>query len=601
MSIQIGGRGEHTLRAPATPAGRRVATKVSESTSHSCATHQENSFMVTFPRPTRRRRARAATAVVGSITLGLILAACGGSSSGSSDDASTGKPVSGGTLKFAINSDTNCLDPHQSPADIAGFFSRPILDSLVALNADGTLDPWLATEWSVSDDQLTYSFTLRDDVTFTNGEKFDGEAVKANLDHIVAPETKSQLAANTISTYTGTKVIDPTHVEVSFSEPNSAFLPSAASAYLGIEAPSTLKKSPEELCGAIVGTGPFSSTGYTPSKGIDYVRNADYNWGPGNASHEGAAYLDAVSIQIITEDSSRYGALTSKQVDAIGSVPPVNVAQLKKTPGFEVETVQAPGGNYNYYPNTRSGTFSDPLVREAFRAGIDWDTLVEKRYFGVFQPAKGPLSPVTVGYDKSSESSYAYDKAKADELLDRAGWTTKDSKGYRTKDGKRLTVVHPFIKAFAREQRDTLVEQVQAAAKDLGIDYQIANISVDEFYKLQGSDGYDISDLSWQRSSPDSLRTLFGTENIAEPGAFGTNGAQYSNPVVDKALKDGLGEVDLAKQGAAYAAAQQQIAKDAAVFPVYVFNYVLGHSDALHGVTFEPQAFPTFYDAWKSR
>ncbi len=125
--------------------------------------------------------------------------------------AAAGDPVDGGTLRFASASGPGgCIDPHQSPADIAGFYTRPIVDSLVALNEDGTLDPWLATEWNVSPDQLTYSFTLRDDVTFSNGEKFDGNAVKANLDHIVNPATKSQLAANTIATYTGASLPDVT-------------------------------------------------------------------------------------------------------------------------------------------------------------------------------------------------------------------------------------------------------------------------------------------------------------------------------------------------------------------------------------------------------
>jgi len=550
----------------------------------------------------RRHRPRgAAAAIAVTLSLSLFLAACG-SSADEEGGGQVADPVSGGTLKFAINSDTNCLDPHQSPADIAGFFSRPILDSLVALNEDGTLDPWLATEWSVSDDQLTYSFTLRDDVTFSNGEKFDGEAVKANLDHIVAPETKSQLAANTIATYAGTKVVDATHVEVSFKEPNSAFLPSLASAYLGMEAPSTLEQTPDKLCASIVGTGPFvSEAGYRPNKGIAYTRNEDYAWAPGNADHEGKAYLDAIDIQIITEDSSRYGALTSGQVDAIGSVPPVNVAQLKKTDGFTVETVQAPGGNYNYYPNQSKGVFSDKSVRGAFRAGIDWDTLIEKRYFGVFQPAKGPLAPTTVGYDKSIESAYVYDRAKAEKLLDEAGWNERDSDGYRTKDGKRLTVVHPFLKAFAREQRDTLLEQVQAAAKEIGIDYVIDAISIDDFYERLYSGDYDVLDTSWQRASPDSLRTLFGVENIPGPGKFGTNFGHYDNAEVQADLVAGLGEVDLDKQSAIYARAQQQITEDVAVFPIYVFNYVLGRSEALQGVRFEPQAFPTFYDAWKSK
>ncbi len=549
-------------------------------------------------RPPGRFRHRSKATVLAAVSIGLIASAC--SSGNSSESATaTGDPVDGGTLRFASASGPGgCIDPHQSPADIAGFYTRPIVDSLVALNEDGTLDPWLATEWNVSPDQLTYSFTLRDDVTFSNGEKFDGNAVKANLDHIVNPATKSQLAANTIATYTGTNVIDPTHVEVTFSEPNSAFLPSLATAYLGIEAPSTLTQSPDALCSKIVGSGPFvSEDGYTPNKGIEYTRNDAYNWGPGNADHTGKAHLQAISIQEIPEDSSRYGALTSNQVDAIASVPPVNVSQLKDTPGFTVDTAQAPGGNYNYYPNTEAGVFSDVKVREAFRAGIDWDTIVDKLYFGVFQPAKNTLSPATVGYNKDSESAYTYDEDKANQLLDEAGWTGRDSEGYRTKNGKRLTVVHPYLKEYAREQRDTLLEQVQSSAKKLGADYQIKNITVDEYYTALYTNGYDVLDISWQRASPDALRTLSDSSNIPRD-SFGTNLARYSNPTVDADLRAALAETDLAKQSAIYGRAQQQIADDAAVFPVYVFNYALGRSNKVQGVKFEPQAFPTFYDAW---
>ncbi|WP_415394301.1 ABC transporter substrate-binding protein (plasmid) [Rhodococcus globerulus] len=548
-----------------------------------------------------RRWRRSRGAVMVALAVGLVASAC---SSGSGSTIPIGDPVDGGTLRFATNSGPGaCIDPHQSPADVAGFYSRPILDSLVALNHDGTIDPWLATEWTVSPDGLTYSFTLRDDVTFSNGEKFDGNAVKANLDHIVDPATKSQLAANTISTYTSTTVIDPTHVEVTFSEPNSAFLPSLATAYLGMEAPSTLTQGPDALCSKIIGSGPFiSEAGYTPNQGIEYTRNDAYNWGPGNADHTGKAHLASISILEIPEDSSRYGALTSNQVDAIASVPPVNISQLEGTPGYTVDTVQAPGGNYNYYPNTQSGVFTDLKVREAVRAGIDWDTIVDKLYFGVFQPAKNTLSPATVGYDKTSESAYVYDEVKANQLLDEAGWASRDGDGYRTKDGKRLTVVHPFLKEYAREQRDTLLEQVQSSAKKLGIDYQIKNVTIDGFYTAIFTNGYDVLDNSWQRASPDALRTLSGSANIAQPpDTFGTNFAKYSNPSVDADLRKALAVTDLTEQSAIYARAQQQIAADAAVFPVYVFNYALGRNTNVQGVKFEPQAFPTFYDAWISR
>jgi peptide/nickel transport system substrate-binding protein len=550
------------------------------------------------PRPIR------VLATGGVLVLSLAVAACGQSKpeSTAANGGAAAAPVAGGTLRFAINTETNCLDPHQSPADVAGFFTRPILDSLVALGSDGTIYPWLATKWSVSKDQKTYSLTLRDDVTFSNGEKFDAAAVKANLDHIVAPTTKSQLAAGTIAAYTGTTVVDPTHVKVAFSRPSSRFLETAATAYLGIEAPSTLKQSPDKLCAKVVGSGPFvSDAGYLPQKGISYVKNPKYAWGPGNAKHQGAAHLDAIDVSIITENSSRLGALTSGQIDAIASVPPVNVKQLKGNDAFQIQTVQAPGGNYNYYPNTQKGVFADVRVREAFRAGIDWQTIVNKLYFGVFTPAKGPLSVATVGYDRSVESAYSYDPAKANALLDQAGWSARDAEGYRTKDGKRLVLTHPFLKAYVREQRDVLADQIQAAAKQIGIEVKNENVDINAYLKRAGEGDYDLGDFSWQRASPDALRTLFSKANIATGGGFGTNLGRYDNPAVEQELTAALATDDKAQQTTFYAQAQQQITKDAAVFPVYAFSYVLGSTSKLHGVEFEPQAYPIFYDAWLAR
>src|SRR2546426_1029540 len=99
-------------------------------------------------------------AVATAVSLSLVLTACG--SSGGGTAGSAGAPVSGGTLTYAINTDADCLDPHQSPTDVAGFFARPVLDSLVALDSDGKILPWLAKSWTVSADGRTYTFTLRD-------------------------------------------------------------------------------------------------------------------------------------------------------------------------------------------------------------------------------------------------------------------------------------------------------------------------------------------------------------------------------------------------------------------------------------------------------
>jgi len=541
-----------------------------------------------------RRPVRLAATGITVIALAASLAACSPAASGPAG----GDPVSGGTLVFASNTDTDCLDPHQSAADVAALYARPILDSLVSLTDDGQVHPWLADSWEVSDDGLVYTFTLRDGVTFSNGEVFDAAAVKANFDHIVAPETASALAAGYIAPYVGSTVIDDSTVSVEFSEPFSAFLPSAATAYFGMQAPTTLEQDPAELCKVIVGTGPFiSEGGYTAQQGISYVRNDDYDWAPETAEHSGAAYLDELQITIVPEDSVRLGSLSSGEVDAIASLPPVNVATVKSDSALYVDSAPAPGGNYNYYPNTESGVFSDIAVREAFREGIDFDTIVESVYFGEFAPANSPIAPNTAYYNEGQESAYAYDAEAAAAKLDAAGWIVGDD-GVRVKDGERLEIHLPMV-AGAREQRDTLAAQIQAAALDLGFDMVIDNVDIGAYVEALGTGEYDLFEISWQRSSPDVLRTLFDSANIPD-GGFNTAFSRYSSPVIDDSLSDALATLDTAELTDLYGTAQQEIADQAIVFPQYVFSYILGARSNTQGIAWEPQAFPTFYDAWKS-
>ena len=160
-------------------------------------------------RPVRRRLAIATVALVSA----LLVSSCGSSSEPSDQAAGDGAstPRTGGTLTFAINSPRHLPRSAPEPRRRRRVL-RPADRSTRSWRSAPTArsHPWLATKWSVSPDQKTYTFTLRDDVTFTNGEKFDASAVKANLDHVVDPATKSQLAADTIATYTGTTVVSPT-------------------------------------------------------------------------------------------------------------------------------------------------------------------------------------------------------------------------------------------------------------------------------------------------------------------------------------------------------------------------------------------------------
>ncbi|WP_439649064.1 ABC transporter substrate-binding protein [Herbidospora cretacea] len=539
---------------------------------------------------------RSLRAPLAGLLLVPLLAACGGTAAPAGQPST---PSQGGSLVFGVDTEPLNLDPHASPQIVTSLFTRPVLDSLVTLDDKGGIGPWLATSWDISADGLTYTFKLRPDVKFTDGTPFDAEAVKVNLDHIVDPKTKSQLAASAFGPYEKTTVVDPQTVEVKFKRPYSPFLAALSTAFFGIQSPKQLALGPETLAKKVVGTGPFVIDAFVPHQGITYHRNPDYKWPPAWAGHTGPALLERLEYKVLIEDSVRLGALTSGQIDAIASVPPVSVKQVEGDSRLTIVRRQAPGGNYNYYPNTAKGVFTDPKVRQAFRDGIDFGTVVNKLYFGAFEPAKGPISPVTAGFDPAVQRTY--DVAKANQLLDEAGWTGRDAEGFRTKNFERLTVHWPFQKATAREQRGTLSEQVQAEAKKLGFDVVFDDVTPTDFPPKAMAGDYDLIDFSWQRAEGDTLRTLFGISNIPSEKLWGQNLARYDDAEVDAWLEEALATTDLAARAALYAKVQQRVTADAAVIPVYSFTYLLGASKSVRDITWEPQGHPTFYDAWVSK
>lgn len=523
------------------------------------------------------------------------LAACSGAGSAASSDAPA-TPAAGGTLTFAIPYGPDCLDPQEGQGG-ANFLARPLLDSLVWEDSGGHFHPWLATSWSISADQKTYTFHLRTGVTFSDGEPFDAAAVKANLDHVVAPSTKSEQAASLIASYDYATVINPTTVAVMLKAPDSSFLSALATSDLGMEAPDTLKLGSTVLCSKIVGTGPFVSTGgFVSGRGITYTRRAGYDWAPQGIGHQGPAYLDAIKIEVVPDDSTRAGALTSGQVDAADAIAPVDVSEVKAASGYAVETVPTPGVNYSYTPNTQHGPLSDIRVREALRVGIDYALIVKKLFFGVYSAATGPLASTTPGYDPSPASDYTYDPALAARLLDEAGWTGRDAAGYRTRDGVPLTLSFLYIPEYYEEYQ-TLGTQIQAAAAQIGIKINYVSLGIGSYTQRVLAGDYDLLNVWGSSDTPDVLRQYFDSAFIPVT-QINSNASRYSNPEVDSWFAQALATTSQQRQDQLYAKAQQQITADAAVIPIYQQTYVLGLSDKVHGLTFETQTYPTFYDAW---
>ncbi|SEL82482.1 ABC transporter substrate-binding protein [Streptacidiphilus jiangxiensis] len=549
----------------------------------------------------RSRLVRLPLLAAAATALALTSACSSGTTAASPGGDAAGKPVQGGSIVFAVDTEPVSFDIHASPQDITGAIQRNVFDSLVSQSADGSFHPWLATSWEVSSDYKTYTFHLRHDVTFTDGTKFDADAVKANFDHIVAPSTKSQYAASLLGPYTGTQVVDPYTVKVSFSQSFAPFLQAASTPYLGFYSPAAIKKYGAGLAAGgpdDVGTGPYVFAGYTKGQSAVLTRNPNYHWGPATAAHQGAAYLNQITVRFLPEDSVRVGALTSGQIQVAAAVPPVQVQQVTANPQLKAYAGKAPGAVYSLVLNTTVAPLDDQRVREAIQRGIDLDTDVKSVYFGVNQRAWSPLSPSTPDYDASLEGAWKFDPALANQLLDQAGWTGRDSAGYRTKNGKRLTVEWPLMpQQYIREQRDVLGQAIQGDLKKIGVEITRPRLDIGTYIAKVYGGKEGIADYSWARFDPDVLRLYFNS--ASEPAKGGQNATFYKDAQLDQWTDQGEATLDPATRSSVYQQTQRRATVDLSlIVPVYVDNVTIGATSKLHGFHLDPNTWADFYDAW---
>ncbi|MEU6432057.1 ABC transporter substrate-binding protein [Microbispora sp. NPDC046973] len=554
--------------------------------------------------PVRRRRSLRSRrpAVLGAVLTVIAVAAvvvavsAGGGEERPAGRAAGGGPVTGGTLTYALAGTQVSLDPAVAATAVTGLIDRNIFDSLVVQIGPDTFGPWLATKWTVSADGKTYTFTLREGVAFHDGTPFTAEAVKASLDHVVDPATKSAYAASLIAPYEKSRVVSDHVVEVTLKRPFTPFLQALSVPYLGIQSPAALTKPVADY--RPVGTGPFSYASWEKDKRVTLRRNAGYASPPAGASHQGAAYLDTLVFEFVPEDATRWGALTSGQVQAIAGVPPVNAGKLRSLAGFTLNSQETPGLNYNLYLNQTRGPLRDVRVRRALSAAVNVEELVRNIYFGHFPVARNPLSRTTAAYDPTAESELAsYDPAEAKRLLDEAGWTKTDADGYRAKDGKTLTLTWPYWAEGNKEQRDVLAEGIQAQAKLVGIRIERPPVDTGAFvgkYLIGGA--YDLVDVSFARPTPDVLRFAFASGNTYAKA--GGNVALVDSPQIDTWVEEAAETSDPATADKDYAAVQHEVLRQAYVLPLYTPVQLTAFSAKVRGVAFDAQTYPVFHGAW---
>ncbi|KPG84376.1 ABC transporter substrate-binding protein [Frigoribacterium sp. RIT-PI-h] len=543
-------------------------------------------------------RSRLPVLIAATAVASLVLAGC---TSGGDPDASS-TPVSGGTLTYASgDAEPTCLDPHVGGNYPQALVSTQYLESLVSKDANGDIVPWLADSWQEASDGLSWTFTLKDGVTFTDGTPFDAAAVAANVAHLQDPTTLSSTGYLALGKVTGVEAVDARTARFDLSEPDSALLESLSQPWLAMESPEALTRSQEVNCESPVGTGPFVVDSWTKQQQVVLTRNDDYASPPADAGHQGPAYLDEIVWRFIPDSASRYAALQAGQVDVIDNAQPDTLVAAAKDDSLDEIDAPRPGASNRIELNAGKAPFDDPSVREAFIRGVDVDSGIDSLFFGTATRSYSPLSSVEP-LAFSDESLFDVDTDAANDLLDRAGWTTRDADGYRTKDGVRLAATFPVSTNQSIPAEQSLFEQVQAGAKDLGFDVTLEPLDLSSWYGALAANEYDLVSAPYTKVGPDVLRILYDSDGITPaPSGYFANLSQTSEPALDDLLTRASETSDADERADLYQQAQQMILEGWHVLPLYdQQNHYLVRS-AVQGVRALPTVqAPTMYDAYKA-
>ncbi|AYD03699.1 ABC transporter substrate-binding protein [Neorhizobium sp. NCHU2750] len=320
--------------------------------------------------------------------------------------------VSGKTLTLAIPNSPNTLDPINAVLQDPMVINQCIFENLVEYDVDGVLRPQLAKALpTISPDKLTYSFDLRDDVTFQNGKPMTSEDVKYSFESML---DKKRNAARRVIFETISKIETdgPHRVHITLSEPYAPWL-SFLTKYMGIWPAGSREELGDEhfkLHPKGVGTGPAIFDEWVPNQYVRLKKNPNY-W------DKSLPHWDTLVVKFVPEDATRTAYLLTRQSDIVGAPSPRDFARLSKQPGITGASRATFGGWSSIMMNNAKAPFDDVNVRRAVNWAIDREKLAKFAFVGMVDPCTIPAARESWWFDSQANDMIGYDPEKAKSFL----------------------------------------------------------------------------------------------------------------------------------------------------------------------------------------
>lgn len=476
-------------------------------------------------------------------------------------------------LVFASNLEPGSIDPSLMSGQVnEAEVIAQIYETLVYLSADHEFVPGLATSWSASDDATTWTFTIRQGVKFHNGDALTAQNV---ADQFTFAQDAPDLVGGTwgqLADVVDSVAVNGNDVVVTLTAPRPDFLTQLAEPGYSISDIAYVKAVGREAGYKPVGTGPFVFKEWVNGSHITLVKNPDWTWGSSLISDGGPAKLDEIVFRFIPEAQTRLATLESGETQFVDLVPFADIVRLRDSKAFAVTGFQLPGMPQMNYLNTSIAPTNELAVRQAINYAVDKQAIVDTVYFGMTEPAYGPLSNVFPEYDPSLESMYPFDPEKAEQLLTDAGWVDANGDGVREKDGKPLQVVLVENKGW-----NDWVYLMQAYLQDVGFDASVLTTQGPSNTAAIASGEYAVP----------AMGDVFATASLMtrdwERAGYGTFPSSHfwEGPELDDMLHAAEVETNPEERIAKYREIQQFIMKEALMVPIFELYFYAAHDNAL--------------------
>jgi peptide/nickel transport system substrate-binding protein len=470
------------------------------------------------------------------------------------------------------------FDPHVNASSELGIPFMSVYDTLVYRHPQTqNFEPGLAESWAVLEGGTRYVFTLKQSVTFHDGQPFNAAAVGVTFDRVLAEETASQKAKTLLGpNYERYTIVDDFTFEIILSAPYEPLLDALSQVYWGIASPLALANHTDGTYQwNQVGTGPYKLKEVVPGERIVLERNLAYAWGPPFYALENPNPVQEVEFRFYTDPATRDDALQAGEVGMMGELLPLDVELLLGNSDLRIYPSAVPGQPMQFLFNTAR---LDLNTRRALIHATNRTDIVDAVFAGQSRVAYGPLTSNVIGYNPAVESTYPFDLSEAEAYFRQARIADSDGDGALDREGEplRLTLLVP--------PWNLLPEVAQALAgqwRPLGIEVTIKQVPNFPTLLEKIAEGeYDLvalNDFGMDASVLNSYYLSDGRNNVTG----------YSDPQLDEYLTLAIAELDPTTRANLYGAAQTLIMDQALLLPIREHTNLNGATATLDGVIFD--------------